>query len=118
MPANAPTAEDVMAELAVRLRRAVGEEGVLARVRADGFAILVNRVLPEREVIGIAERCVDAVRSVSGWRGVEASAAVGVAFARDLEESDPRVLMSPGRSPTASTCAVTARTRNPNSSRR
>jgi EAL domain-containing protein (putative c-di-GMP-specific phosphodiesterase class I)/GGDEF domain-containing protein len=93
MPANAPTAEDVMAELAVRLRRAVGEEGVLARVRADGFGILVNRVLPEREVIGIAERCVDAVRSVSGWHGVEASAAVGVAFARDLEEGDPRVLM-------------------------
>jgi len=93
MPADAPTAEDVMAELATRLRAAMGENGALARVRADGFAILSHRDIPEREVIGIAERCVDAVRNVSGWRDVEASAAVGVAFARDLEEGDPRVLM-------------------------
>jgi EAL domain-containing protein (putative c-di-GMP-specific phosphodiesterase class I) len=93
MPENAPTADDVMAELAARLRQAVGEQGALARVRADGFAILAHRHVPEREVIGIAERCVDAVRSISGWYGVEASAAVGVAFARDLEGSDPRVLM-------------------------
>ena len=93
MPANAPTAEDVMAELARRLRAAVGEHGALARVRADGFAILSHRDVPEREVIGIAERCVEEVRSVSGWHGVEASAAVGVAFARDLEQGDPRVLM-------------------------
>ena len=82
-----------MAELATRLRAAVGEHGALARVRADGFAILSYRDVPEREVIGVAERCVDAVRSVSGWHDVEASAAVGVAFARDLEEGDPRVLM-------------------------
>ena len=93
MPANAPTMEDVMAEVSTRLRLAVGEQGVLARVHTDGFAILVHRDVPEREVIGIAERCVDAVRSVSGWHGVEASAAVGVAFARDLEEGDARVLM-------------------------
>ena len=93
MPADAPTAEDVMAELAGRLRAAVGELGALARVRADGFAILAHRDVPEREVIGIAERCVDAVRNVSGWHGVEASAAVGVAFAHDLEERDPRVLL-------------------------
>jgi EAL domain-containing protein (putative c-di-GMP-specific phosphodiesterase class I)/GGDEF domain-containing protein len=93
MPAGAPTAEDVMAELATRLRTAVGEQGALARVRADGFAILSHRDVQEREVIAIAERCVEAVNSVSDWRGVEASAAVGVAFARDLEEGDPRVLM-------------------------
>ena len=93
MPADAPTVEDVMAELAGRLRLAVGERGALARVRADGFAILAHRDVPEREVIGIAERCVEAVRNVSGWHGVEASAAVGVAFAHDLEERDPRVLL-------------------------
>ncbi|MFC5576898.1 putative bifunctional diguanylate cyclase/phosphodiesterase [Lysobacter niabensis] len=93
MPANAPTMEDVMAELATRLRAAVGEHGALARVRADGFAILSHRDVPEREVIAVAERCVEAVRGVSGWHGVEASAAVGVAFARDLEQGDPRVLM-------------------------
>ena len=93
MPANAPTAEDVMAELANRLRAAVGAQGALARVRADGFAILSHRDVPEREVIAVAERCVEAVRNLSGWHGVEASAAVGVAFARDLEHGDPRVLM-------------------------
>jgi EAL domain-containing protein (putative c-di-GMP-specific phosphodiesterase class I)/GGDEF domain-containing protein len=93
MPANAPTAEEVMAELALRLRVAVGTQGALARVRADGFAILSHRHVSEREVVAIAERCVEAVRSVSGWHGVEASAAVGVAFARDLEEGDPRVLL-------------------------
>src|SRR5688572_12884612 len=93
MQAGAPTVEDVMAELATRLRAAVGEHGALARVRADGFAILSHRDVPEREVIGIAERCVDAVRDVSGWHGVEASAAVGVAFSRDLEQGDPRVLL-------------------------
>jgi EAL domain-containing protein (putative c-di-GMP-specific phosphodiesterase class I)/GGDEF domain-containing protein len=93
MPAGAPTAEEVMAEIAKRLRVAVGGEGALARVRADGFAVLAHREVPEREVIAIAERCVAAVRDVSGWRGVEASAAVGVAFARDLEDGDARVLM-------------------------
>ena len=82
-----------MAEVATRLRDAVGGDGALARVRADGFGVLAHREVPEREVITIAERCVAAVRGVSGWRGVEASAAVGVAFARDLEEGDPRVLM-------------------------
>jgi EAL domain-containing protein (putative c-di-GMP-specific phosphodiesterase class I)/GGDEF domain-containing protein len=93
MPAHAPTVEDVMAEVATRLRDAIGAQGALARVRADGFAVLAHRDVPEREVIGIAERCVAAVHGVSGWHGVEAGAAVGVAFARDLEEGDPRVLM-------------------------
>jgi EAL domain-containing protein (putative c-di-GMP-specific phosphodiesterase class I) len=93
MPAHAPTVEDVMAEVARRLRDAIGAQGALARVRADGFAVLAHRDVPEREVIGIAERCVAAVHGVSGWHGVEAGAAVGVAFARDLEEGDPRVLM-------------------------
>ena len=93
MPADAPTVEEVMAELALRLRQAVGDQAALARVRADGFAMLAHRDVPEREVIALAERSVEAVRGVSGWHGVEASAAVGVAFARDLEEGDPRVLL-------------------------
>lgn len=94
MPAHAPTVEEVMAEIALRLRPWLGTQDALARVRADAFAVLPHQRASERDVVAIAERCVDAVRGMSGWRGlVEASAAVGVAFARDLPEGDPRVLL-------------------------
>jgi EAL domain-containing protein (putative c-di-GMP-specific phosphodiesterase class I)/GGDEF domain-containing protein len=94
MPAHAPTMEEVMGEAARRLRAAVGVSGELARVRADGFAVLPHRQVSARAVVAIAERCVEAVRGLSDWHPlVEASAAVGVAFAEDLARGDPRVLL-------------------------
>ena len=93
MPAGAPTVEEVMAEIADRLRQAVGDLGDLARVSAGGFAVLPHRRVRARGVVGIAERSVAAVQGMSGWRGVEASAAGGVALARDLPDADPRVLL-------------------------
>lgn len=93
MPADAPTVDDVMAELSRRLRATVGDRGALARVRTDALAILAHRHVPEREVIGVAESCVETVRTLSGWQSVEASAAVGIAFARDLEQGNPHLLM-------------------------
>ena len=94
MPAHAPTVEEVMAEAAGRLRDAVGGEVTLVRARADAFALLPQADATEHDVVRLAGRCIDAVRDLSDWRGlVEASAAVGVAFSRDMPGADARVLL-------------------------
>jgi len=94
LPAHAPTVEEVMAEAAGRLREAVGGEGTLVRARADAFALLPHRDCAEHEVVRLAGRCIEAVRGLSDWRGlVEASAAVGIAFSRDMPGADARVLL-------------------------
>lgn len=93
LSAGARTFDENMAAIAACLRQALGEGYNLARARADAFAVLPRFPQPEREVVKLAERCVDLVRRLSDESGLEIGAAAGVAFARDLLVRDARTLL-------------------------
>ncbi|MEO6065657.1 MAG: GAF domain-containing protein, partial [Lysobacterales bacterium] len=90
---DGPTVDDVMTGVADVLRQSVGAECSIARVRADGFALLPQRHTSEVDVTELAERCVALVLNLSPWHDTEVGAAVGVAFSREVDEGDARVLM-------------------------
>ncbi|MFD0739763.1 putative bifunctional diguanylate cyclase/phosphodiesterase [Lysobacter koreensis] len=98
MSASAPTLEDVMAQVAPRLRELVSDQPAsnplsLARARADAFAFVVARGASQADVVRLAERCVIAVQTLPRQHEeIEPVAAVGIAFA-EVDESDARVLM-------------------------
>ena len=92
--AGAPTVDEVMAQIAQRLRRLTNNSTEIARVRANGFAFLMAGSAQQHTAIRLAERTLAAVRSLE-WdhEEVDPSAAVGIAFAEAGMDSDARVLM-------------------------
>lgn len=90
---GATTLEDVMAQVALRLRAFIGTQLSLARVRADAFAFLAARGATEADAVRLAHRCIAAVRAMPWEREeIEPGAAIGIAFA-EAGESDARVLL-------------------------
>jgi len=94
LPADAPTVEEVMAQIALRLRQFTSNDADLARVRADGFAFLLAGNSAERTAIRLAERCIAAVRALQ-WQheDIQPGAAVGIAYAEPSTADGARVLM-------------------------
>lgn len=94
LPADAQTVDEVMTQVAQRLRRFISKDVDLARVRASGFAFLLARNAAKRTVIRLAEQTLSAVQGLE-WqpRQIDPSAAVGVAFAEPAPDNDARVLM-------------------------
>ena len=94
LPADAPTVEEVMAQIALRLRQFTRGDTDLARVRADGFAFLFARDAGQRTAIRLAERCIAAVRGLQ-WQhdDIHPGAAVGIAYAEPSAGNGARVLM-------------------------
>jgi len=92
--AEAPTADEVMTQVALRLRRFTSPDVELARVRADGFSFLLARNTSQQTAIQLAERCLAAVRGLE-WQShdVDPGAAVGIAFVEPATDTDARVLM-------------------------
>ena len=92
--AGAPTVEEVMARIALRLAPLTSNAVELARVRESGFAFLLANNASERTAIGLTERVLDVVRGLElGEQEVAPSAAVGIAFAQRGADHDARVLM-------------------------
>ena len=94
LAADAPTAEDIMAQVGQRLLAFTGVDVDLARVRSDGFALVLARRASSRGAISLAERCLAAISSMR-WQHEEVSpgAALGVAFAEPGTPIDARVLL-------------------------
>jgi EAL domain-containing protein (putative c-di-GMP-specific phosphodiesterase class I)/GGDEF domain-containing protein len=94
LSADAPTVDDVMGQLAQRLRRFTSHDIDLARVRSDGFAFALAHAGAQGAVVRLAERCLGAVRAVE-WHHeeIDPGAAAGVAFADAVAYTDARVLM-------------------------
>ncbi|HEY5613033.1 MAG TPA: sensor domain-containing phosphodiesterase [Lysobacter sp.] len=94
MSADTPTADEIMAQIAKRLRQFTSSDVDLARVRANGFAFLLARNAAERNAVRLAERCIAAVRGLQ-WRHdeIHPGAAVGIAYAEPSAEDGARVLM-------------------------
>ncbi|MHB8911378.1 MAG: putative bifunctional diguanylate cyclase/phosphodiesterase [Lysobacter sp.] len=92
--ADAPTVEEIMAQIALRLRQFTSNDTDLARVRADGFAFLLARNAGQRTAIRLAERCMAAVRGLP-WRHDELhpGASVGISYAEPSADTGARVLM-------------------------
>ena len=95
---GAPTLDDVMAQVAPRLRELVRQPpesnpNSLGRARTNAFAFLAARGAEQSDVVRLAERCIAAVRTLPRQHEeIEPGAAVGIAFAQ-ADESDARVLM-------------------------
>jgi diguanylate cyclase (GGDEF)-like protein len=93
LSADVPTMEDVMADVALRLRQLTSNEMSLARVRADAFAFLAARGASESDVLRLAERCIAVIRAAPRQHeDIEPVASVGIAIA-ELGETDARVLL-------------------------
>lgn len=94
LSAEAPTAEEVMAQIGQHLSTFTGVDIDLARVRTDAFALVVARRASGRGAVSLAERCLATVSAMQ-WQHVELSpgAAVGVAFAEVGMPVDARVLL-------------------------
>jgi len=95
LPADTQTEDEVMAQVARRLRGCVGSNVELARVRSDAFAFLLVQNAADRPAIWLAEQALSAVQELL-WqgRGVDPSAMAGIAFAEPAPGRDAGVLMS------------------------
>ncbi|WP_299955407.1 bifunctional diguanylate cyclase/phosphodiesterase [uncultured Modestobacter sp.] len=86
--------DDVLCEVAVRLRDAVRAGDVVCRLGGDEFVVLVEGVDDERTLVELAERLIDAVSGplLVGGQPASVGASVGVAVSRD-GVTDPDVLL-------------------------
>lgn len=94
LPDDAPTADDVMRQVALRLRQFSSNQTHLARARADGFAFVVEGNSAQRHAVRLAERCIASVRSLQ-WdlKDLLPGATVGIAYANDAADRGARLLM-------------------------
>ncbi len=93
--AGAPTVDDVMTQIGHRLRWLVDGSIELARVRDNGFALLLPGDSQQRGAVRLAERALAVIRSLE-WNHdeVDPSAWAGIVFAQGEQDfDDPRVLM-------------------------
>jgi EAL domain-containing protein (putative c-di-GMP-specific phosphodiesterase class I)/GGDEF domain-containing protein len=95
LPADTQTEDEVMAQVARRLRRCAGKNIELARVRADAFAFLLVRHSADRPAISLAQQALSAVQELL-WqgRGIDPTAVAGIAFAEPAQDRDAGVVMS------------------------
>ncbi|WP_271678988.1 putative bifunctional diguanylate cyclase/phosphodiesterase [Thermomonas mangrovi] len=94
LPDDAPTADEVMGQVALRLRQLSSNLTHLARVRADGFAFVLEGNTAQRNAVRLAERCIAAVRGLQ-WdlKDLLPGATVGIAYAGAAADRGARVLM-------------------------
>lgn len=94
LPDDAPTADEVMGQVALRLRQLSSNLTHLARVRADGFAFVLEGNTAQRNAVRLAERCIAAVRGLQ-WdlKDLLPGATVGIAYADAAADRGARVLM-------------------------
>jgi diguanylate cyclase (GGDEF)-like protein len=94
LPDDAPTADEVMGQVALRLRQLSSNQTHLARVRADGFAFVLEGSTAQRNAVRLAERCIAAVRGLQ-WelKDLLPGASVGIAYAEASADRGARVLM-------------------------
>lgn len=94
LPEDAPTADDVMGQVALRLRQLSSNQTHLARVRADGFAFVLEGSTAQRNAVRLAERCIAAVRGLK-WdlKDLLPGATVGIAYADVAADRGARLLM-------------------------
>lgn len=87
------TQEDLMAQVALQLRRVAGHQLSLGRVRTDAFALLVPRDSTQDDVLRLAGRCIVAVRELPrDGETFDPAASAGIAFS-DVDERDADVLL-------------------------
>ncbi len=91
---GAPTEDEVMVQIALRLRRLASYDVELARVHSNGLVFLLARNAVQGTAVRLAERCLAAVRGIE-WshEAIEPGAAVGIAFSAASAVGDPLELM-------------------------
>ena len=94
LPEDAPTADDVMGQVALCLRQLSSNQTHLARVRADGFAFVLEGSTAQRNAVRLAERSIAAVRGLQ-WdlKDLLPGATVGIAYAGESADRGARLLM-------------------------
>lgn len=91
---GAPTEDEIMVQISLRIRRLCNYDVELARVHSNGFLFLLARNAVQGTAVRLAERCLAAVRAIE-WphEAINPGAAVGIAFSAAAAEVDPRELM-------------------------
>lgn len=93
LPGQTGTMEDVITQVAKRLCVLVDERVQLSRARPDGFALVPGVTWTQRDVVRLAEQCVQAGQSpLEGDEGISILTSVGIAFAAP-DDSNARTLM-------------------------
>lgn len=93
-PAGAPTESEIFARVAARLRAVCTEDMALSRVHTNGFACVLPLRASQADAIRLAERCLEAVRSIApASDDMQPGAAVGIAFAPATHRGESRALL-------------------------
>jgi EAL domain-containing protein (putative c-di-GMP-specific phosphodiesterase class I)/GGDEF domain-containing protein len=92
--ADAPSVDEVMAQIAQRLRRLSSGVIDIARVRDNAFAFLLASDSTQRSAVRLAERVIAAIRAMT-WNHeeVDPSVTVGIAFTDSEGADDARVAL-------------------------
>jgi EAL domain-containing protein (putative c-di-GMP-specific phosphodiesterase class I)/GGDEF domain-containing protein len=91
---DALTEDEVMAQIALRLKRLAPPGIELARVQGDGFALALARNAAQSTAVNLAQACLAAVQAMKWPHGsIRPRAAAGVAFAPHAGACDPRDLL-------------------------
>jgi EAL domain-containing protein (putative c-di-GMP-specific phosphodiesterase class I)/GGDEF domain-containing protein len=94
LAAGAPTEEEVMALVAVQLRRLESDGVDLARVHSNGFAFVLAATATEGAAVRLAERCLQLVSELGDQaEDVNPGIAIGIAFADTALDHSARALL-------------------------
>jgi EAL domain-containing protein (putative c-di-GMP-specific phosphodiesterase class I)/GGDEF domain-containing protein len=91
---GAPTEDEVMVQIALRLRRLAPRGIELARVHGNAFAFVLARNGAQGTAVDLAQACLSAVRDMR-WEheSVQPRASAGIAFAEPACRADPAQLL-------------------------
>lgn len=90
-----PAGDELLRQVALRLRKAVRPEDTLARLGGDEFVVLCEDVPSTAAAVEVAERLLTACNVPSRIDGTElhVTLSIGIALARPTEASDARLLV-------------------------
>ena len=88
-----PMGDELIRQVAERLRSVVGESGVLARLGGDEFAVVLDRIDGESDAERVAERILIEMQRPFVLNGEQVTAGVSIGTAVATGESDPSDLL-------------------------
>ena len=88
-----PMGDELIRQVAERLRSVVGDSGVLARIGGDEFAVVLDRIAGESDAERVAERILIDMRRPFVLNGEQVTAGVSIGTAVAKGESDPSDLL-------------------------
>ncbi len=83
-----PAGDEVLVEVAIRLRKAVGGDDLVARLGGDEFGVLARHVAGSEAATGIALRIIDSLKPPVTIAGIEHPVGVAIGIALFPQDAD------------------------------